>query len=352
MRPESTDVFVGGDEGINTYRIPAMLRCPDGALAVFCEARKESIADASPTALVVRRSLDDGRTWLPMQTVIPGEGSEAIMNPCPVVDTSSGSVLLFCIDAHRRAHGRHRHLVVTSTDSGETWSAPVDMARQIADYDDTFVPGPGVSIQLASGRLVIPGYTGIFDSTTRTGCRSSILYSDDHGSTWAFGDRVSAPTNECQAVELSDGRLMLNMRDNTGKSCRAVAFSEDGGQTWGPVYWDAALNECPCQASIIHYGIAGQNTSDCLLFANPDVSGERFGTVKRTRMTVKLSYDEGKTWPVKRLIHRGPSSYSSLARLSDGDIGIVFEGGREHRREWIRFMRFSLDWLTQGEGDA
>jgi sialidase-1 len=70
--------------------------------------------------------------------------------------------------------------------------------------------------------------------------------------------------------------------------------------------------------------------------------------VDRTRMTVRLSYDEGKTWPVKRLIHPGPASYSGLVRLPDGDIGLVFEGGEKHRREWIRFVRFSLSWLTEG----
>ena len=65
-------------------------------------------------------------------------------------------------------------------------------------------------------------------------------------------------------------------------------------------------------------------------------------------MAVRLSYDEGKTWSVKRLIHPGPASYSSLVRLPDGHIGLLFEGGEKHRREWIRFARFSLSWLTQG----
>ena len=120
----STDVFVSGTEGINTYRIPALLRSANGDLMVFCEARKESIADASPTALVLRRSLDNGRTWLPMQTLLSGEGSEAIMNPCPVVDGSTGTIVLFCIDAHKIAQGHHRHLILTSTGHGAAWSEP------------------------------------------------------------------------------------------------------------------------------------------------------------------------------------------------------------------------------------
>ena len=85
---------------------------------------------------------------------------------------------------------------------------------------------------------------------------------------------------------------------------------------------------------------------DGILFANPDNFGELYGVVERTKMTVRMSYDEGATWPVKRLIHAGPSSYSTLVQLANGDIGILFEGGEKHRREWIRFARFSMAWLT------
>lgn len=344
--PFTTDVFSSGMDGVHTYRIPSLLRAGDGSLLAFCEARKESIRDASPTAMVVRRSTDNGRTWGPVQTLVQGEGTEAIMNPCPVVERSTGEVLLFCINAHKRSHGHHRHLLMRSADHGVTWSEAADMADRIADYDDSYVSGPGVSIQLESGRLIVPGYTGTYDPKTRTGLFSRVLYSDDGGTQWTLGAPVSEFTNECQAVELKDGQVMLNMRDNTGKARRAVALSEDGGETWGEVYWDEALNECPCQASLIRYGFTEEDGKDRLLFANPDVTGARYGDVKRTRMTVRMSYDEGVTWPVKKLLHPGPSSYSCLARLENGHVGIVFEGGEEHRREWIRFMSFPLDWLA------
>ena len=141
---------------------------------------------------------------------------------------------------------------------------------------------------------------------------------------------------------------MLNMRGNMGMSCRGVSVSKDGGATWGKVRWDHALNECPCQGSIVRYSDAEKDGKDRLLFANPDNRGERFNVVERTKMTVRMSYDEGKTWPVKKLIHAGPSSYSGMVRLPNGDIGLIFEGGEKHRREWIRFVRFSLAWLTDG----
>lgn len=347
--PQQVDVFVAGQDNVHTYRIPSMLATPGGSLLVFCEARKQGIRDASPTDMVLKRSLDAGRTWLPVQTLVHGQGNEAIMNPCPVVDRTTGTILLFCIKAHKIEHGRHRHLLLTSRDEGKTWSEPADLADRIAPYDDTFVSGPGVGIQTRSGRLVIPGYTGRLKKGEEAGLFSRVIYSDDHGKSWRMGQPVSAPSNECQAVELADGRLMLNMRDNTGQNCRAVALSDDGGQSWSKVYWDRALNECPCQASLIRYSDAQHDGKNRLLFANPDIRGTKYGAVDRTKMTVRLSYDEGQTWPVAKLIHAGPSSYSSLVRLPDGDIGLVYEGGRKHRREWIRFARISLAWLSDGK---
>jgi sialidase-1 len=344
------DVFVAAADGVHTYRIPAMVVSPNGTLLVFCEARKQRISDGSPTDMVLRRSSDAGKSWSAMQVLIRGTGKEAVMNPCPVVDRSSNTIVLFCVSGHNPGQepGHYRHLMITSSDDGQTWSKPVDLARRITPYDDTFVSGPGVGIQTSKGRLVIPGRAGVRDKS-RTGSYSRVLFSDDQGRRWKMGDPVSAYTHESQVVELADGRLMLNMRDNTGQSCRAVATSDDGGQTWTTPSYDRALNECPCQASFIRYSRADQDDRSRLLFANPDVSGARYGVVKRTRMSIKLSYDEGKTWPIEKLIHAGPSSYSSMVRLPNGDIGLVYEGGRQHRREWIRFARVSLDWLTDGK---
>ena len=270
------------------------------------------------------------------------------MNPCPVLDRSSNTILLVCMIANQKGPNRNRILLLTSEDNGQTWSAPADIEDRIANWDDSFVPGPGIGIQMQNGRLVIPGYTGRVDDETDEFFHSRVLYSDDNGKNWILGDTVGELTDESQVVELTDGTLMLNMRGNMGKSCRGVAISEDGGQTWSKIRWDRTLNECPCQAGFIRYSTGEQDGKNRLLFANPDNAGEYFNVVERTRMTARVSYDEGKTWPVKRLIHAGPASYSTMVRLPGGDIGLLFEGGEKHRREWIRFVRFSLRWLTDG----
>ncbi len=346
--PVFTDVFVAGSDGVDTYRIPGMILAPDNSLLAFCEARKKSQEDASPTDMVLRRSVDGGRTWLPMQVLVEGKGDEALMNPCPVLDRSSNTILLVCMIANQKGPNRNRILLLTSEDNGQTWSAPADIEDRIANWDDSFVPGPGIGIQMQNGRLVIPGYTGRVDDETDEFFHSRVLYSDDNGKNWILGDTVGELTDESQVVELTDGTLMLNMRGNMGKSCRGVAISEDGGQTWSKIRWDRTLNECPCQAGFIRYSTGEQDGKNRLLFANPDNAGEYFNVVERTRMTARVSYDEGKTWPVKRLIHAGPASYSTMVRLPGGDIGLLFEGGEKHRREWIRFVRFSLRWLTDG----
>jgi len=347
--PEFIDVFTAGADGVNTYRIPSLLVAPDGSLLAFCEARKQAQTDASPTDMVLKRSPDGGRSWLPMQTLAAGFGDEALMNPCPVADGATNTILLLCMQANARGPFHNQLYQLRSSDNGQTWSAPINIENQVRNYNDTFTPGPGVGIQLQNGRLVIPGYMGGINEETEEEFYSCVMFSDDHGETWTLGAPVAQLSDESQAVELTDGTLMLNMRGGMGKSCRAVSLSQNGGETWSRFYWDPALNECPCQASIIRYSLAEEAHRDRILFANPDNAGEKFGILERTQMAIKLSYNEGQTWPVERIIHPGPASYSSLVRLPDGAIGILFEGGEKHRREWIRFARFSLSWLTEGK---
>ena len=125
--PVQRDVYVSGADGVHTYRIPAMIVAPGGTLLVFCEARKESIRDASPTDMVLKRSTDGGETWSEVQVLIHGEGTDAIMNPCPVVDAATGTLLLVCVNAHKIEQSRHRHLMITSNDDGKSWSEPVNL---------------------------------------------------------------------------------------------------------------------------------------------------------------------------------------------------------------------------------
>ena len=144
------------------------------------------------------------------------------------------------------------------------------------------------------------------------------------------------------AVELADGRLMLNMRTAGEPRCRRVCFSSDGGRTWANQQADHTLIEPPCQASLVRYHWEGDGEKSTLLFSNPANDQPD----QRDKLTVRLSYDEGRTWPVARLLHAGPSAYSSLAALPDGALACLYEAGQKDPYEKILFARLTLDWLT------
>jgi sialidase-1 len=149
---------------------------------------------------------------------------------------------------------------------------------------------------------------------------------------------VGERTNESTVVELSDGRILDNMRSYHGENRRAVAASEDGGETWSEVTLDDALIEPVCQASLLRYTFPDDSQESRILFSNP-------ASTRRVMMTVRLSYDEGQTWPVSKLIHAGSSAYSCMTVLPNRSIGLLYE--RDGYRK-ITFARFDLSWLTDG----
>ena len=339
---QQKDLFIAGLDDTNIFRIPALLATSNDTLLAFCEARERD--DCDPLDLVLKRSLkteknlqgvngvtwSNDRKWLPMQVVVPG-GGEAAVNPCAVFDRTEGTVWLCC----RKAIGglasnldgvRGPLLLLSSSDDGATWTDPVDIGNHVG----YFLPGPGVGVQMRNGRLIIPGYD-------KQG--SKVIYSDDHGHTWRAGKSVGVSANESQAVELEGGNLAMNARIG---GCRHVALSDDGGESWFEEQRDETLADPGCMASIVRYSFESDGGKSRILFANPATPGSR------TQLTVKLSYDEGRTWPIARLVYPGPAAYSCLSVLGDGTIGLLYETGDHNPYERIRFARFSLEWLTGG----
>jgi sialidase-1 len=137
---------------------------------------------------------------------------------------------------------------------------------------------------------------------------------------------------------------MLNMRNHPPKpeNHRMVATSDDLGRTLSKASTDRTLIEPPAQASLLRLTTTKTHDRNRLLFANP-------ASARRERLTVRLSYDEGTSWPVARVLHEGPAAYSSLVVLPDLSIGILLERGERSPYEKITFARFTLDWLTAGQ---
>jgi len=336
--PEMVDVFLSGTEGYHTYRIPAIVLTNRGTLLAFCEGRKTSARDDGDIDLLVRRSLDEGKTWEPTRLVYEEGGDQPITigNPCPVVDRTTGRIwLAFC-------RNNDRVFMTYSDDDGQSWATPTEITPFVKRPEwGWYATGPGHGIQLSSGRLVFPcdcGDSPGYGQWDQRG-RSFIFFSDDGGQTWQLGGLTEKGMNECQAVELPDGALLLSMRQYRGPKLRAFSISRDGGLTWSAPKLHPEVH-CPvCQASIIRYSSPQPEIGKSrILYSGPGGPG-------RTRMTIRLSYDEGESWPVAKVLYEGSSAYSDLVVFPDGMIGCLFERDNYGR---ITFARFSLDWLTDG----
>ena len=349
------DVFVSGEGGYHTYRIPSLVVTNDGTLLAFCEGRKKGASDTGDIDLVMRRSTDRGATWQEMR-LIHDDGGNTCGNPCAVVDRDSGTIWLLMTWNSGQIHESNiqpgwgedsrRVFVTCSRDDGRSWQTPAEITSTTKAKDwSWYATGPGCGIQIQHGpwrgRLVIPcDHKRIGDTGTRY--FSHVIYSDDRGTTWKTGG--SSPrdqVNECEVVELTGGRLMLNMRNYDRKvRARHVCISDDGGITWKNQRHDPALIEPTCQASIRRLRWPAGDRPGVILFSNP---ASRSG---RTSMTVRASYDDGKSWPDARLLHAGDSAYSCLAALNDGSVGCLFEKDGYRR---ITFTRFNLEWLARQE---
>ena len=341
------EVFRAGEDGYHTYRIPALITTQKGTLLAFCEGRRNSAGDSGDIDLLLKRSFDQGRTWSRAQ-VIADFGADTIGNPAPVVEQKSGAILLLLTRnpgnfnekqiVAASVEGTRTVWIAHSADDGATWTPPEEITASVKRPDWTwYATGPGAGIQLRSGRLLIA--CDPIEKTTQSR-RSHVIYSDDRGKTWRIGGIADDQTNESAVAELRDGSLLLNMRSYRGQNRRDIARSGDGGLTWSKAESDPALIEPVCQASLISAARPGKKSDGRLLFSNP-------ADTKRVRMTVRLSRDDGRTWPMAKVIHAGPAAYSSLAVLRDGSIGLLYERGETRAYERITFARFTPGLLAR-----
>ena len=345
--PEQIDVFVSGQDGYRTYRIPSVIVTTKGTVLAFCEGRKGGLGDSGDIDLMLRRSTDGGKTFAPQQ-VVWDDRENTCGNPCPVIDRQTGTIFLLMTQNLGTDHesqiiaqtskGTRTVWVSASSNDGLTWSAPREITAEAKKPDWTwYATGPGAGIQLRSGRLVVP-CDHIEAKTKRF--FSHVIYSDDQGRTWKLGGSAGPACNECEVIERADGSLLLNMRNyDRRQPARAVATSTDGGLSWSAVSHDAALLAPVCQASIRRYDLPQDGGRRSVLFSNPaDVK-------KRQALTLRLSDDDGRTWPVAKVLWPGPAAYSCLATLPDGTILCLYERGNRHPNERITLARCGLAWL-------
>ncbi len=386
---EKIDLFQAGEDGYALYRIPGIVVTPTGTVLAYCEARVTGKGDWGPIDVHLRRSTDGGRTWSPPVNLIHIEGDlpvnpvaaaqnldrpgeNTVNNPVAIVDYDSGDIhFLYCLEYMRCFY-------TCSEDDGLTFSEPVEITSTFdefrTDYDwRVLATGPGHAIQLThgahQGRLVVPVWlsTGTGGHAHRPSVTATI-YSDDHGSTWKRGEIAVPDTpefvwpNETCIVQLADGSVMLNTRSESHTHRRIVTTSPDGATAWSAPRFDDALLEPICMASIVRVSDERTGGRNCIAFANPDNLARGDGqeapgkSRDRVNVSIKLSYDEGRTWPHSRLLEDGRSGYSDLAVLSDGTILCFYErrsvDGSNYQIGLLTVARFNTDWVSGQDSPA
>ncbi|MBQ8061244.1 MAG: exo-alpha-sialidase [Bacteroidales bacterium] len=323
-----------GDDGSDSYRIPAIARTKSGDLIAVYDIRWTSSYDLqSDIDIGYQISRNGGKTWSKMKVAMDmGEygglpkDQNGTGDPCVLVDDVTGDIFIFAIWAHG-LEGSYsifnsksgldpidvaQLAMVRSSDGGKTWSAPISITPQVKDpASSTIFQGPGCGITMQDGTLVVPIQVWDKDKIPSAG----IMYSKDHGSTWTVSEMAMDHVCEDQVVEVQPGVLMLNMRNHSSNDrTRKVYTTSDLGRTWTPHASNDVLQEPVCQASILKAG-------KTILFANPD------SRTSRNMFTVKASDDLGVTWNRSLLLdEEGGWGYSCMAMIDDQTVGILYEG--------------------------
>jgi len=348
-------VFTSGTEGHKSYRIPAIIGLKNKELLAFAEGRVNNSGDFGDINIVMKRSADKGKTWSPV-TILVNYASLQAGNPAPVVDMldpehPQGVVYLFYNTGNnhegevRKGNGLREVWYIKSTDQGKSWSEAVNItlqahrpfqptanpAYQFKEDWRTYANTPGHAFQFQhgvyKGRIfVAANHTAGDPQPQYRDCNAHGFYSDDHGKTFILSTNVDIPgSNETMAAELSNGRMMMSIRNQRGDiRQRILAYSSNGGASWDTAYFDASLPDPVCQGSIITLGYKKGKA----IIASCNAADEK----KRDNLTLRISYDEGKTWKKSIVIDKSAdekkrdwAAYSDLVVIDKKTVGVYYE---------------------------
>ncbi len=382
---EKQDLFEEKTGGFFLYRIPGIVVTAKGTALAYCEARKFTGFDWGEIEIHLRRSTDRGRTWGPVQQVahsgprlprnpvaaekqgkkgIGGPDEQTVHNAVAIASRDGTVHFLYCVEYQHCFH-------MSSIDGGATWSKPVEITRTFEEFRKDWpwrviATGPGHGIELKNDRLVVPVWIAASRDAAHANAVASTIYSDDKGATWHRGeiaagnDDLTPGTSENIAVELSDGRVMLNIRTRAKANRRVVCFSPDGATQWTKPVFVPELLEPVCMAGLVsHPGGPATGGRPLLIFSNPNALERNDGKAgpgerhDRKDVTIKLSDDDGRTWPVSKLLQQGASAYSDLAVLPDGTVLCFYERGKPGQEKaktlwpytFLTVARFNYEWV-------
>jgi len=351
---QEVDVFVSGEDGYKSYRIPAVVKDKTGQLIAFAEGRVDHAGDFGNVDIVYKISQDNGKTWGPLQVAVDNDNLQ-VGNPAPVVDLldpayPKGRLFLFYNTGNnhegevRKGNGLRECWVISSADGGKTWSSPQNITlethrpnqpstnTQYTFKEDwrTYANTPGHALQFDSGkykgRIYIPAnHSEGNPKENGKDYFAHSYYSDDHGKTFKIGESIKFEgSNETMAAQISNTGLYMNSRNPQGNvKSKIVSYSNDGGVSWDATYYDKNLPDPVNQGAVLSW----QRKGKYILAVSNAAS-----TSRRDNLTLRLSKDQGKTWYFNQVIAKAPehakgdyTAYSDLVLLSKDKIGVLFE---------------------------
>lgn len=368
-QPRVVPVFVSGNDGYESYRIPAIINAPNGDLLAFCEGRVHHAGDFGDIDIVLKRSTDTGKTWSSLHTVVDYDTLQA-GNPAPVVDLldpayPGGRIFLFYNTGNnhegevRKGHGLREVWFITSTDGGKTWSDATNITTQVhrpnqpdanpayhftedwRSYANT--PGRGMQFDQGTfkGRIYIAANhsSGVPQKAFKD-YHAHGYYTDDHGKTFQLSEAVPFEgSNESMAALIQGDTLLMNSRNQQGNvRSRIISLSSDGGATWDTTYYDRQLPDPVNQGSLLAFN--DQDGQRLLAFSNTA------DTAHRDNLTIRLSRDGGRTWFFNQSIAKAPegyegafAAYSDLIAVGNRRLGVLYE-----KDGYTRIVFTTIQW--------
>ena len=387
MRPSYSTVFTSGEEGYASYRVPAVMALPNGRILSIAEGRNSTRTDYAENDIVMKYTDDDGQTWSPLFRIAEA-GAASLNNPTGVYIEELHRILVLFQEYPPKMNsalvrpglkGKNivRTYVIYSDDYGQTWSKKKEITNEVKQPEATsYTTGPGAGIRVTAGpdkgRILIP----VNVSGGKNGWYNYLVASDDLGKSWHILPQQSDyGTSESQIVQVGESSFALNARCH-----RYEGIEVDQPYNWNPwnygqvtrnrgmisvnisgermLWYETQIRQdLPdplCQGSIIRYsGLNGDDRSR-LLFSNPAsqfsyATGKKYSRTAPARVngTVRVSYDNGKTWAHSKRIYGNRFTefqYSVLAHTASNRIACLFEAA-----PIIKMAVFDMKWLTSGE---
>lgn len=327
------------DLGSHYWRIPAMVvlhhqkgenASKNGRVVTMADNRFDHNGDLPNHIDVYERHSDDnGATWSTHKMVVGTEADHALVGgghgfgDVSLVECASGKIVAIMVGGPGYFGSTPSNpivpTIITSTDGGDTWSTPRTLTDEL--YKTTYKEGAVQGSFAGSGRgLMLQRQKNeqlngriMFAMSHRfanNNVQEYIIYSDDEGDTWKFSTQSAySGGDESKLVELADGTVMISVRQN---GQRGYNKSTDGGVTWGTQAKWADINGNACNGDILYVN------KHVMLHSYPNDG-------KRKNVTIKASFDGGKSWSNPYVVCAPSSCYSTMDVTKDGDIAIFYE---------------------------